>query len=835
MTSKRLHKLHLNVLSAPRPPATLLSRHVCLFQQCQLQAVLPTTVFRRRFSHQAPHSVVSQSATAVPPAVGRQPADDGDTAARVQSLRSALQRYSDSYYNDGNSAVTDEQYDTLKAQLNSLEATHPTLRTHDSPTQSIGASPPTSAASRLVHHRFPMLSLDSTNDPSVLAAFVSSFQSQQPQPFVVELKYDGMALSLLYRRGGLVRAVTRGDGRRGEDVTAAFTRRVDNAPLQLASLDPAQLNSSQPNTTLAHLGADDTRRVAEMVDSEFEVRGEIVLSKAEYDRYTASTAAATAKSSESAVTDAPIARSPRNLAVGLMRRLREDDVSGGVPLPQLQFVGYSLHLPVDQQQDVPAPNNVDNNHNPPSSSLFEKQSGRLRVLERLGFTVSSHISQHTDPSTVLQAFDAIASERGSLPYDIDGVVVKLDHLPTARSLANTNTAPRWAMACKFKPATAITRVNGVKWGVGRSGRLVPVAELEPVLVGGVEVSRVALHGERWRSALRVRGGVRVEIERRGDVTPYISRVVDESAAQELLTLNVCPCERRTQLHRSDDGELYCWAVDCPSQLLAQVLNYVSRPAIDSNALGQSTAELLISLHLLTSLRDLPLLCVEPNLSRARNILLQQPGWGEKRVRRLFSSLQSAHREAEDVQLLTAAGLDGFGAVMCRRLLDEVGSIERLTAVTDTQLTLVGNLSADRWNSLRAQLHERAELLHTMQAVRQQLRGQQSGVVVDQQPGHTPTQTIADQSTTHTPQPLRGMSIVLTGAFSITRRQLIKRIRVAGGQVMSSVSKQTSYVVAGDVNYENAELEGKSHKLHEAERLKVQVIGEEQLNVMLNLQ
>ena len=739
----------------------------------------------------------------------------------MQSLRSTLQHHSDRYYNKGDSAVTDDQYDALKAQLNILETANPTLRTPDSPTQTVGTPPSHAAvASRLVAHRFPMLSLDSTNDPAALVTFMSSLQqsqrSQQPYPFILELKYDGMAISLLYRHGQLVRASTRGDGQRGEDVTAAFLRRVDNTPLHVNKLD-ATLSK------LERSEADDVREVAQLLNDndEFEVRGEVVLSKAEYDRYTTAAAAVTKQPNESIASDAPSARSPRNLAVGLMRRTRQDEVDG-VPLPRLQFIGYSLHLSADQH--APSATHANNGHTSLSASIVDSQSGRLRVLERLGFTVSSHTSLHTEPSTVLTAFDAIVRERQSLPYDIDGVVVKLDHLPTARSLASSTTAPRWAIACKFKPASAITRVNGVKWGVGRTGRLVPVAEVVPVLVGGAEVSNVLLHGERWRSAFGVRPGVRVEIERRGDVTPYISRVVDESAAHEQLTIEVCPCERRSQLHRSDDGELYCREGDCPSQLLAQVLNYVSRAALNANALGQQTAEILISLRLLTSLRDLPLLCVEPQLSRTRNILLQQPRWGERRVRQLFTSLQSAHRDADDAQLLTAAGLDGFGSVMCRRLLDEVGSIERLMSITDVQLTQVASLASGRWHSLRTQLHDRAELLQAMQFVRQQLRGQQQ-----------PAVRADKQSTANPSQPLRGVRFVLTGTLSSSRAQLSRRIRQAGGQIVTSVSSQTSYVVAGVARDADAvEVGERSKKLRDAERLGVQVIGEEQLNAMLDL-
>ena len=813
----RLRSLQLRIISRLPPPVAPLSPNGGLYQLRRHQALLTTATFRRHFSQQPQPAVAPQASSAAKSASAGSDHVTEDTAARVQSVRSALQSHSDAYYNAGDSTLTDEQYDALKAQLNHLETTHPSLRSPSSPTQTIGAPPPPAVAqSRSAIHRLPMLSLESTTSPPALAAFMTALQRPRLWPFVLELKYDGLAMSLLYRRGVLVRAATRGDGQRGEDVTAAFRRRVDNAPLQLNQLDL---------TPQQQVDAGHVKQLAAMVEAdEIEVRGEVVLNKAAYDLYTIAMNRAANPLHAATTDDVPTTRSPRNLAVGLMRRINQDDTDG-VPLPQLQFFAYSLHLPMDEQPSTVDVVDADNTST--ASSTLDSQSGRLRLLQQLGFTVSAHTSLHTDPSSVLTAFDRITRHRSSLFYDIDGVVLKLDHLPTARSLANTATAPRSAMACKFKPATAITQLNRIRWGVSRLGRMVPVAEVEPVLIGGVEVSNVMLHNERARTALRARPGVRVEIERRGDVIPQIARVVDECGAAELEPLTVCPCQRQSQLHRAEDGELFCTAVDCPSQLLARVVNYVSDNALNVGALSHKTAEQLISLGILTSLLDLPLLCLEPHTSRAHALLLQQRNWGEKRSARLFAGLRAAHRDADHVRLLTAAGLNGFGPVLCRDLIRATGSIERLMVCSDAELVHV-RLSTARWGVLRAQLQDRAELLRTMLSVRQQLRQfDQHEAVEEQQRSERLKFAMAN------PQPLCLISFVLTGTFSVSRSQLTERIQAAGGLVRTAVSEYTKFVVAGKAKDGKLATAGESKKLREAERVGAKVIGEEELVAMLN--
>ena len=496
-----------------------------------------------------------------------------------------------------------------------------------------------------------MLSLQSTASAEGLRSFLSSTSSQlpawlaslSPPRYCLELKYDGLAISLLYRHGRLLRAVTRGDGRVGEDVTSNVRRLVDDLPLQLPEAAFRQ-------AAMAGLTTEDGQRVLAMLSGDFEVRGEIVMSKAEYSRATAEPPASSsaAVSSLPPTPPLPTARSPRNLAVGLMRRqLTETD---SALLPRLHLLCYSLHLPDDsryepQQLQDPVSASVSTAGN--DSLLLH--SARMRLLQRLSFAVCPQLTVSSFPAAdFYPLLLSITQSRDALPFDIDGVVVKTDLLPFASHLASTSHHPRSAIAVKFTPAAAEAVVQRVRMQVGRAGRLVPVAEVrgqggeDAVLVGGAMVRRVSMHGVGWMQAMGVRPGSRVRIERRGDVIPQIVAVLsdegqDEKRAGEeqqeeeaALQLRQCPCARRSEL-QWEEGELYCTSPGCAAQLHRLLLHYASRPALNIPSLGPSTLQELLSLSLLGSLASIPLLCTADAARSLSSSLQGLAGWGERRI------------------------------------------------------------------------------------------------------------------------------------------------------------------------------------------------------------
>ena len=599
-----------------------------------------------------------------------------------------------------------------------------------------------------------MLSLQSTASVDGLKSFLSSTSALLPSwlsslslpRYCLELKYDGMAISLLYRHGRLLRAVTRGDGRVGEDVTINVRRLVHDLPLQLH--EPIVRDAA----TAAGLTAEDAQRVMAMLTGDFEVRGEIVMSKREYVRFTAAEAASSLSSTPSpasppSVPPLPGARSPRNLTVGLLRRqLTETD---GAALPRLHLLCYSLHLPDDsryeeKQQTASLSSGLSTADD--ASLLFH--SARMRLLQRLSFTVCSQLTVSRFPaSDFYPLLDSITQSRDALPFDIDGVVVKADSLPFASHLSSTSHHPRSAIAVKFTPAAAEAVVERIRMQVGRAGRLVPVAEVrrqdgqDAVLVGGVRVRRVSMHGVGWMQAMGVQQGSRVRIERRGDVIPQIVAVLDreerrdatgpaedEAAVQQRL----CPCSRRSEL-QWEDGELFCTSPGCAAQLHRLLLHYASRPALNIPSLGPATLQELLSQSLLSSLSSIPLICTADAGRSLSSSLQGRAGWGERRIERLVRGVREAHRQATDRQVMVGLGLRGVGEVMAARLCDELGGIEGVRSASIERLRQVKGMGDESADRVWAQLRQRLEVLDVIQQVRRELRADGADDEQQQQP------------------------------------------------------------------------------------------------------
>ncbi|MEO6923982.1 MAG: NAD-dependent DNA ligase LigA, partial [Bryocella sp.] len=466
---------------------------------------------------------------------------------QVEALREELRHHEHLYYVLDAPVWTDAQYDQRMNQLKALEAEHPELITPDSPTQRVGGKPKEGFAK--VAHSRPMLSLDNAYNEDELRAWAdrvsASLASGDTARFVYELKLDGLSLALQYvadAHGGatLASGITRGDGTTGEDVTTNV-RTIRSVPLQVSA---AKLKAAG-------------------LPQDFEVRGEVVLPQKAFDKMNAERVAAGM---------AP-ASNPRNAAAGTIRTLEPNVVAQR----RLEFFAYFL------LRD--------------GETLLAEQSAGLEALRRAGFLVNPHARTVESMDAVIQFLADAEALRGTLPYEIDGVVIKVDAVAQQRRLGFTGKAPRWAIAYKFPAHAAVTQLEGVLFQVGRTGKVTPVAALAPVFIGGTTVTRATLHNADEIARLGVRLGDYVSVERGGDVIPKITEVVEDGkhprGEREIVFPTHCP--RCTQPLVKEPGEvdLRCVNVSCPARVEEELRHFASRGVMNIEGLGESLVAQLL--------------------------------------------------------------------------------------------------------------------------------------------------------------------------------------------------------------------------------------------------
>lgn len=663
---------------------------------------------------------------------------------RALALRAEIEEHNHRYYVLDAPLLSDAEYDCLFRELQALEAAHPELVSADSPTQRVGAAPlPEFAA---VAHATPMLSLNNAFADAEVAAFDrrvgEGLAINGDLDYSAEPKFDGLAVSLTYQDGILWRGATRGDGATGEDVTANL-RTLHSIPLHLQGSGwPALL----------------------------EVRGEVLLWRSDFERLNLQQR----EKGEKAFVN------PRNAAAGSLRQL-DPRITATRPL---RFFAYGIGLAE-------------------GDSLPATHSAWLDRLAEWGFPVAPERRRVKGLAGLLGYYAEIGGQRASLPYDIDGVVYKLDDLAAQEHLGFASRAPRFAIAHKFPAEEALTELLDISIQVGRTGALTPVARLAPVFVGGVTVSNATLHNEDEVRRKDVRIGDTVVVRRAGDVIPEIVRVQWEkrpAGAPEFSMPTNCPVCASKVVRNAEEAVARCsGGLYCPAQRKQALLHFASRRAMDIEGLGEKLVEQLVDSAIVRTPADLYRLglLALANLERM----------ADKSASNLLSAIEQS-KQTTLARFIYALGIRNVGEATARDLARHFGNLDRLLAADEADLLQVPDVGPMVAQCIRQFSSEP----HNLEVI-EQLRA--AGVVW--RDGEAPVPTVSNST---------GKVFVLTGTLpTLTRETAKQMIEAAGGKVSSSVSKKTDFVVAGAES---------GSKLEKARLLGVTVINEAQLLDLLNV-
>jgi DNA ligase (NAD+) len=661
----------------------------------------------------------------------------GPAEQRAAELRQELERHNRLYYVLDDPAIGDDEYDALLDELRAIEAEHPELRTPDSPTQRVGA-PPLDRFEQVEHHE-QMLSLGNARNEEELRAWETRLANYLKRlditasqfSYTTEPKIDGLAISLTYEDGVLVRGATRGDGRIGEDVTQNL-RTIGSVPLRVPDA---------PGLV--------------------EVRGEIYLPIAAFKQLNERRAEA----------GEPTFANPRNSAAGSIRQL-DPALAAERPLSTWIYgIGAAPGLDLATHMD------------------------EVEWLSERGFKVNPETAHHEGVEGVVKRCHWWEERREELDYEIDGAVVKVDERALWRELGVVGREPRWAIAWKFPPTTATTRMHKVVWNVGRTGHLVPFAMLEPVHVGGVTVTTATLHNEEDLARKDVRVGDEVVVMRAGDVIPQVVSPKlprKNPRARKPAPPRECPaCGTETL---KPEGAVFTICPNrsgCPGQAFQHVKHFVSKGAMDIEGLGEKQASVFLERGVIADVADIYDLTVER--------LVELDRFAETSARNLVAAID-ASRERPFKRVLYALGLPGVGYVTAEALADHFGSIDALHGADPEQIEEVEGVGP----IMAVQIAE-ALADELTWALVEKLK--EKGLKLEAGPGERRPEG----------GPLEGKTVVLTGTLpELTREEAAALVKAAGGKVTSSVSKKTDYVVAG---------ESPGSKLAKAESLGTEVLDE----------
>lgn len=671
-------------------------------------------------------------------------------ADRVAALRTLIAEHNFRYYVLDAPIVSDARYDVLMQELQALEAAHPALITPESPTQRVGAVP--LDAFNSVRHAIPMLSLGNAFEDEEVLAFDRRVQDglrgagmladDQAVCYQAEYKFDGVAVSLRYEQGRLVQAATRGDGQTGEDITSNV-RTLRSVPLQLRDGYPAAL----------------------------EVRGEVLMTRADFERLNQTQQERGEK----------LFVNPRNAAAGSLRQL-DPGITASRPL-RLYAYGWGLMDGVDADR-------------------FQGHAQVLDWLESLGLPVSPHRELVDGPAGLLDFHRRAAQRRDDLPFEIDGVVYKVNALAAQEVLGYVARAPRFALAHKFPAQEETTKLLDIEVQVGRTGAITPVARLAPVFVGGVTVTNATLHNEDEIRRKDVRIGDTVVVRRAGDVIPEVVAPVVElrpEDARSFIMPDACPvCGSAIERPETEAVARCTGGLFCGAQRKQTLLHAVGRKALDIDGLGERLIDQLVDSGRVKTLADVFSLDAEELAGYER--------MGRKSAENLINAVDRA-RQPELERLLFALGIRHVGETTARTLARHFQNLEAIMEASEEDLLAVADVGPVVAGSIVrffAEPHNREVI------------GQLAEQGVHARP--------VDATQVNTGLALEGKTFVLTGTLPAwTREEASQQIRAAGGKVTSSVSRKTSYVVAGD---------DAGSKLVRAQALGVPVLDEGALRAML---
>jgi len=687
---------------------------------------------------------------------GTPPAAPQPDSARVQELHRLLHRYAHQYYVLDAPQVPDAEYDRLFRELQALEASHPEWSTPDSPTQRVGGKPLEQFAA--VRHAVPMLSIRTETDTEASGAQnfdirvrkeLGLTDADPPVEYVAELKFDGLAMNLRYEHGVLVQAATRGDGETGEDVTQNI-RTIGQIPLRLPDDAPAVL----------------------------EVRGEVYMRRDDFEALNERQRQRIAAGEKGEKTFV----NPRNAAAGAVRQL-DPAIAAQRPL---SFFAYGLGEVTPAEQGGP---------------IFGTHYELLQTLNSWGFPVAALVDIARGAPELIAYHRRIGATRDQLPYDIDGVVYKVNSLALQQQLGFVTREPRWAVAHKYPAQEQLTTVLGIDVQVGRTGKLTPVAKLAPVFVGGVTVTNATLHNEDEARRKDVRIGDTVVVRRAGDVIPEVVSVLLEKRVGDapVFTMpHTCPVCGSAAVREEGEADYRCTGgLFCSAQRKQAILHFAQRRAVEVEGLGDKLVDQLVDAGIVNTLPDLYRLGLTALAALDR--------MADKSAQNLLEALQKS-KQTTLPRFLFGLGIRHVGEATAKALARHFGQLDRIMDATVEQLLEVADVGPIVAESIRTFFDQ----AHNREVV-EQLRA--CGLTWEE-----------GEPAAQAPKPLAGKTFVLTGTFpTLSRDQAKDLLEAAGAKVAGSVSKKTDYVVAG------AEA---GSKLEKALALGVSVIDEATMNALL---
>ncbi len=665
-----------------------------------------------------------------------------DVEKKIEALRDKIRHHEYRYYVLDDPEISDAEFDQLMIQLKKLEAEHPKLITPDSPTQRVGGKPREGVVKAA--HSSPMLSLDNTYSVEELRNWerrVHDLSGRKDIDYVCELKLDGMSLALLYENGRLVRGITRGDGTIGEDVTLNV-RTVRSIPLSI------------PREKLKTAG----------IPADFEVRGEMLMPLAAFRKM----------NQQREEKGLSLFANPRNATAGTVRQLEPSIVAQR----RLDYFAYML------LKD--------------GRTFFDRQWEALNALNAAGFKVNPSRKLAKNFDEVWTFIEQEETKREKLPYEIDGIVVKVDRTALQEELGYTGKAPRWAIAYKYAARAGITQIEGVLWQVGRTGKLTPVAMLKPVPIGGTTVSRATLHNPDEIERLGVKVGDWVEVERGGDVIPKVTRVVDDKEhprGHKLVHVpEKCPVCGTKVVRTEGEVDYFCVNANCPAKLRETILHFASRGVMNIDGMGEALVNQLTDRGLVKNVADIYKLTKDDLLSLER--------MGEKSAQNVLDEIEASKKLPLE-RVIYGLGIRFVGERTAQFLAEHLGSMDALMNATEEELQRVNEVGPRIAQSILEFFQEprNRELVERLRKASLTFAG------------------IKKERGTK----LAEKTFVLTGTLTLPRDQIKKMIEDAGGRVSGSVSRKTDYVVAGT---------DAGSKLDKARELGVSVIGEKDLDELL---
>lgn len=663
-----------------------------------------------------------------------------DVKARIEALRTELHKHNYNYYVLSQPVISDYDFDQKLRELQDLENAHPEFFDPNSPTQRVGSD--VSKEFSQVKHKYPMLSLGNTYSKGEVQDFLLRAQKfiNEDIEIVCELKFDGTSISLTYKDGKLVQAVTRGDGEKGDDVTANV-RTIRSIPLTLPAGDYPE---------------------------EFEIRGEILMPWSVFEQL----------NKEREEQEEPLFANPRNAASGTLKLQNSQEVAKRRLDAYLYFV-LGENIGGDTHYEM------------------------LQKAKSWGFKVSDAVRVAKSVDEVMEYINYWDTERKNLPVATDGVVLKVNSLRQQRELGYTAKSPRWAIAYKFKAERECTRLREVTYQVGRTGKITPVANLDPVQLAGTVVKRASLHNADIISELDLRLDDMVYVEKGGEIIPKIVGVDKDARKENLLPvgfIDKCP-ECGTPLVRLEgEAAHYCPNEDgCPPQMKGKIAHFVSRKAMDIN-IGEEGIDLLFDNKLIGDVADLYTIDL--------NMLSRLPGWGVKSAMKLKESVEKS-KEVPFDRVLFALGIRYVGESAAKKIAKAFKSIDAIKAASLEQLQEIDEIGESIAGSIKYYFSKEKNnaLIERLRdyGVQMELNTEDATVVGDK---------------------LAGLNIIVTGSFATPQRrsELEQMVQDNGGKLQSSVNAKTSFIVAGE--------KPGSSKIKKANELGTKIIGEEEFLAMI---